>query len=390
MDSMKAGLYTYAWDLEAEGFDRAAGRIAEAGFTAVNLATSYHAGKFILPHNPKRKLYVAQDGSLYFQPDLTSYGRIQPRVNSLVSADDSPVTRLQEVARTHGLEYVAWVVCLHNSWIGEQYPDVTAQTAFGDSLFHSLSPAHPDVREYMVAMIGDLVSRHEVSAIELESPGYMGFHHDHHHIMYGVVVDPVQSELLGVSFNSAEVTGATEAGIDVEGLRRRIAGLVDACWNEGKAVEVDGAPSVEAKAVLDDPELAAYRAWQHDQVVSLSAEIQQMIKERSGVTEIRHFAAMAAGEGGVIDAPLMATGDAVLAGYAATPEDVAPRMAALESLDTPTWGMIRAIQPEVTDPAQIEPLVSAWRDAGVTGVDVYNYGLMPERTFRALGEALNR
>jgi hypothetical protein len=218
----------------------------------------------------------------------------------------------------------------------------------------------------------------------------MGFHHDHHHIMYGVVVDPVQSELLGVSFNSAEVAGATEAGIDVEGLRRRIAGLIDACWNEGKAVEVDGAPADEAKAVLDDPELAAYRAWQHDQVVSLSAEIQQVIKERSGVTEIRHFAAMAAGEGGAIDAPLMATGDAVLAGYAATPEDVAPRMAALESLDTPKWGMIRAIQPEVTDPAQIEPLVSAWRDAGVTGVDVYNYGLMPERTFRALGEALNR
>ncbi len=37
---MDAGLYTYAWDLDAEGYDRAVGRIAEAGFTAVNLATS--------------------------------------------------------------------------------------------------------------------------------------------------------------------------------------------------------------------------------------------------------------------------------------------------------------------------------------------------------------
>lgn len=387
---MKAGLYSYAWDLEAEGYDRAVGRIAEAGFTAVNLATSYHAGKFILPHNPKRKLYVAEDGSLYFQPDLTTYGKIQPRVNSLVSADDSPVTRLQDVARIHGLEYVAWVVCLHNSWIGEQHPEVTAHTAFGDPLFHSLSPAHPDVREYMLAMIGDLVSRHDVSAIELESPGYMGFHHDHHHIMYGVVVDSVQAELLGVSFNPIEVAGATSAGIDVEGLRSRIAGLVDACWNEGMAMEIGGAPSARAQAILDDAELTAYRAWQHEQVVSLSAEIREVIQERSAATEIRHFAAMAAGEGGAIDASLMATGDTVLAGYAATPEDVAPRMAALESLDMPKWGMIRAIQPEVTDPAQIEPLVSAWKAAGVTGVDVYNYGLMPDRTFRALSEALNR
>src|SRR5690606_6159824 len=115
-----------------------------------------------------------------------------------------------------------------------------------------------------------------------------------------------------------------------------------------------------------------------------------VIRERSAATEIRHFAAMAAGEGGSIDTALMSAGDSVLAGYAATPDDVAPRMAALESLDAAKWGMIRAIQPEVTDPAQIQPLVSAWRDVGVTGVDVYNYGLMPERTFRALGEALNR
>jgi hypothetical protein len=64
-------------------------------------------------------------------------------------------------------------------------------------------------------------------------------------------------------------------------------------------------------------------------------------------------------------------------------------MAPLASLDQPVWGMIRAIQPEVTEPSQVAPLVKAWREAGVTGVDVYNYGLMPERTFRALGEALN-
>ena len=81
---MKAGLYTYAWDLEDEGYDRALGRIAEAGFNNVNLATSYHAGKFLLPHNPRRRLYIAEDGAIFFQPDLTKYGtitapRAQPR-----------------------------------------------------------------------------------------------------------------------------------------------------------------------------------------------------------------------------------------------------------------------------------------------------------------------
>jgi hypothetical protein len=386
---MKAGLYTYAWDLADEGYDLAVGRIAAAGFAAVNLATAYHAGRFLLPHNPRRKVYDAEDGSLYFQPDLSKYGRIQPRVNSLVTADASPVSLLQAAAQTHGIDYVAWVVCLHNSWLGERYPEVTAHTALGTPLRHSLSPAHPDVREYLLAMIGDLVSRHDVAAIELESPGYMGFHHDVHHVIFGVPVDTVQSTLLGISFNPVEVEGARAAGIEIEPVRARIATLIDRAWNEGVATEIDGLPSAEAQAILADPDLAAYQAWQHEQVVSLSNAIREIVKRQSPGTEIRHFAAMAAGEAGGVDTSLMASADAILTGYAATPADVPARVAALESLSQPTWGMIRAIQPEVTDPGQVGPLVDAWRSSGVAGIDVYNYGLMPDRTFQALGTALN-
>lgn len=386
---MKAGLYVYAWDLEDEGYDLALGRIAAAGFSNVNLATSYHAGKFLLPHNPKRRLYIAEDGAVFFQPDLSKYGRITPRVHSLANAESNPVDRLITSANVHGLQYVAWTVVLHNSWIGEQHPHVTAKTPFGDSLFHSLSPAHPEVREYIVNLVGDLVSRHEVSAIELESPGYMGFHHDHHHLMYGIDIDSVQAELLGVSFNPSEIDGAKAAGINVSGIQTRIVDLLDRCWNLGEAVQVDGTPSAKAAELLADPDLAAYRNWQHQQVVSLSAEIRDTIRQHSPRTEIRHFAAMAAGEQGSIDADLMKTGDAVLAGYAATPDAAAWRVAALAELEMPVWGMIRAIQPEVTDPSQVAPLVEAWKAQGVAGVEVYNYGLMPERTFQALGEALN-
>ncbi|MBA3274387.1 MAG: hypothetical protein H0T72_01235 [Chloroflexia bacterium] len=385
---MDAGLYTYAWDLEAEGYDRAVGRIAEAGFTAVNLATSYHAGKFILPHNPRRKVHFAEDGALYFQPDLTTYGRLQPRVSSLASANGSPVSRLHESVARHGVSYVAWTVCLHNSWLGERYPETTMHTAFGDPLIHSLSPAHPDVREYLLAMIEDLVARHEVAAIELESPGYMGFTHGYHHEIFGVEIDPVQEALLGVSFNPVEIAGAAEAGIDAERLRQRVASLIDSCWNEGVALQLGGSPSADAQALLDDAELTAYRAWLHDQAVSLSNEIREAVRQTSPATDIRHFAAMAAGDTIGIDRDLLNTGDAVLAGYAASPDDIRARMAALDGFGRPVWGMIRAIAPEVVEPEAVAPLVEAWTAAGVAGIDVYNYGLMPERIFRALGEAL--
>lgn len=382
---MKAGVFTYAWDLEAEGYDAAAGRIAEAGFTAVNLATSYHAGKFLLPKNPRRRVYFAEDGALYFRPDLATYGRIQPRVHSLAAEGDDPVTKLLAVAGTHGLEYVAWTVCLHNSWLGERYPDATMHTAFGDPLIHSLSPAHPDVREYMVTMIGDLVSRYEVAAVQLESPGYMGFLHGYHHEIMGVDLDDVQLRLLGISFNPAELEGARDAGIDAERLRARVAALLDGCWNRGVPVKEGDGPSAEAQALFDDAELAAYRAWQNEQVVSLSAAIRDAVKQANPTTEILHFGALDGGEAGEA---LVATGDAVLAGYASSEDDARRRARDFAAFGKPVHGMIRAIAPDMTDPGVVAPRVAAWRESGVAGVDVYNYGLMPGVMWDAVAAAL--
>jgi hypothetical protein len=386
---MKAGIFTYAWDLDAEGYERVAGRLADGGFTAINLATSYHAGKFLLPHNPKRRVHFAENGAVYFQPDLSRYGRLRPRVSSLVSAVGEPVARLEHAARHHGLDYVAWMVLLHNSWLGEGHREITMHTAFGDPLIHSLCPAHPDVREYILALIRDLVSRHKVAAIQLESPGYMPFTHGYHHEIVGVALDEVQERLLGISFNPVEIAGATATGIDVEGLRQRIAGLLDACWNQGVPLWEGDGPSAAASAVLEDPEMAAYQGWQQDQVVSLSRQIREVVAQVSPATEIRHFA------GAIVDAPgseperdLLDTGDAILTGYATSDADARARAAAAITTGKPVWGMVRAIAPDTTDPAEVGLRIATWRESGVDGIDVYNYGLMTQPMLDAVMRSL--
>lgn len=371
---MRDGLFTYAWDLEDEGYDVAIGKIAEAGFATVNLATSYHAGKFLLPHNPRRRVYFPEDGALYFKPDLSRYGRIQPRIHSLAERDQDPVTKLLEAIRPHGLTYTAWTVCLHNTWLGERYPDTTLHTAFGDPLIHSLSPAHPDVRAYLVSMIGDLISRHDVAAIQLESPGYMGFLHGYHHEIIGAELDTVQQQLLGISFNPVEVEGACKAGIDAEGVRARVAGLLDACWNAGVPVMEGEKPASGARDLFDDADYLAYRAWQTDQVIALAEEIRSAVKANNPNTQVLHFAAL---DGSDADSRLIATSDGVLAGYASSDEDARERATRAAAFGKPVRGAIRAIAPDTVDPTVIAPRFAAWEDAGVTGVDVYNYGLMP-------------
>lgn len=388
---MQAGIFTYAWDLEAIGYDRVVGELAGGGFTAVNLATAYHAGKFLLPRNPRHRVYFAEDGALYFQPDLSKYGRIRPRVSALVSADGDPASRIQRAAAAHGLDYVAWIVCLHNSWLGERHPDATMHTAFGDPLIHSLSPAHPDVREYLVAMVRDLVSRYEVAAVELESPGYMPFVHGYHHEIIGVELDPVQQRLLGISFNPVEIAGATEQGIDAEGLRVRVADLLDACWNRGLAVTSAHGPVAGAAAILDDPEMHAYLGWQNEQVVSLMGLVRKAIAHSSPATRIRHFASMNAATPADDSArELLGTGDAILAGYASSDSDAHARAEIARALGKETWGMIRAIAPDMTDPADVASRVEAWRAAGVDGIDVYNYGLMTTPMLDAVAAAIGR
>lgn len=382
---MQTGLFTYAWDLEAEGYDAAVGRIADAGFASINLATSYHAGKFLLPRNPGRRVYFPEDGSLYFRPDLSRYGRILPRINSLAERGDDPVTKLLAAIRPHGLTYTAWTVVMHNSWLGERYPDTTMHTAFGDPLIHSLCPAHPDVREYVLTMVTDLVSRYDVSAIQLESPGYMGFVHGYHHEIIGVDLDDVQQQLLGISFNPFEIEMAQVRGIDAESVRKRIADLLDACWNRGIPVMEDERPSADVQALFDDPDFIAYRAWQDDQVISLAEQIRVAVKDTNPATEIRHFAAL---NGTQADERLIATGEGILAGYASSDDNARERAGKAATYGKRVHGAIRAIAPDMTDPATIAPRIAAWQEGGVDSVDVYNYGFMPGTMWDAVTKAV--
>src|ERR1022692_2646251 len=55
-------MYVHPWDVADEGADSVLERITSTGITTVNLATSYHSGRYLLQHNPKKKVYFAEEG----------------------------------------------------------------------------------------------------------------------------------------------------------------------------------------------------------------------------------------------------------------------------------------------------------------------------------------
>ncbi len=382
---MHAGLFTYAWDLDAEGYDNALGSISSAGFTAVNLASAYHAGKFLLPHNPRHRLYFPEDGAIYFSPDSSRYGRIQPRVSSLVGRGRDPLRDLDRERRKHGLELVAWTVCLHNSWLGERFPDCCIHTAFGDPLIHSLSPAHPDVREYIQALVRDIVSAADVTGIQLESPEYMGFEHGYHHEVIGVPLDDSQRLLLSISFSEHEIQRAEREGIDPERLRHQVADALDAGWNRP-----DDASSA-LDAVMSNPDFEAYGALLTTIEAEFVSGICDAIHDASPDTEIRFFAGMAASEENTgVPEHFIEHAGGMLTGYMPSDDAVRDRAAKLKSImgDRPVYGMVRAISPDADHPDQAASRVRAWKESEVDGIDVYNYGFMTRPMIDAVGNAL--
>lgn len=381
---MQHGIFTYPWDLADHGYDAALGEIAHAGFSNVNLAVQYHNGKFLLPRNPKRRVYYAEDGAVSYRPDLSRYGAMKPRLHSLVTDTSSPTDEVNKRAEKLGLKLVAWTVCLHNRWLGEQFPEAVQHTVFADPLYNSLSPAHPLVREYMIAHVTDLASRYDLHAIMLESPGYMGFVHGEHHEIIGTEFDAVQRDLLNLSFSDYEVEQATAAGIPAGMLREITAAVLDASFNQGvRLSNEDGSPRTVVKSLINGG-LPQYMEWLIQQELSLANEIRDAVKAVNPNTEIWHFPTL---DDSPRDAALIATGDGTLAGYATSEEDAATRVQDAAQLGRPVRGAIRAITPDTTSPDQIAPRLAAWKKAGATGVDVYNFGLMNGVIWNAVQEA---
>src|SRR5438309_2362545 len=102
---MYTSIWAYPWDLLDEGLDSALGRIADAGLNGVGVAAAYHHLRALCPHNPKRAVYHAEGGVVYFRPEPRFFeeSRIQP-ILSEMAAESDPLAAICEAAAKRGLK----------------------------------------------------------------------------------------------------------------------------------------------------------------------------------------------------------------------------------------------------------------------------------------------
>lgn len=362
-------MYVYPWDLEEEGATAVLPRLRDIGIDAISLAVSYHAGKFVRPHAPRRHVYFPEDGTIYFVPDASRYGSIKPLLNSCVGTYDP----LRELAR-HGadLRVTAWTVGLHNTPLGTAHPSLVVRNCFGDPLWNSLCPSQPDVRAYLVGLCADLAANQPLAEIAIETPGWQAYRHGHHHEFELLDLTPRAQILLGMCFCDACCAEARKAGIDGDALRRRAVDELEKFFADGTEPATD--PEIDA-------DWRAFNAMRAASVTALVAEIRAAMPRAIDLAivpttqtpnslcwiEGSDLAALA--QICRLEVPAYQTGVPAILADAAEVRAAAGPAAKIGYILRPTY-------PNLSSAHEVRQVVTALDTAGATGLSFYNYGHM--------------
>lgn len=385
---MPTSLYCYAWDLAGAAGKARLDRVAELGLDGLSLATAYHAGKFLRPGAPDGKVYFPEDGTVYFRP-RGRYRALVPQVAKVTEEQDV----LADLLADGRFAVRGWAVLLHNSRLGFAHPDLAVRNAFGDPLFYSLCPAQPEVQHYAVTLCADLAQHYGVSGLALETPGFMPFAHGYHHEFGLMPTNGWMNLLLGLCFCDACRQQARVAGIDVEGLARRVREAVHGYMAGPASVPEDMAQAWTAADLVLDPELGAFLRWRCQLVTGLIAAIRAALPPRVGLSiipSVQRPSAAAWSEGSDL-AAIAATGAAIeLCLYEPDPNRAladlldsrrrAGASAELAAILRPAW-------PDIGSEAQLTQTIRLLVEQGVRHVGFYNMGHIRPHNLAWLGAA---
>ncbi len=374
---MYKAIYAYPWDLADEGVDTVLDRLRPTGINTITLAASYHAGKFVRPHAPAGKVRFLDDGTVYFRPRPDRYGVIKPIVNPMVAEHDM----LAELKRSApDLDRVAWVVCLHNTPLGQRHPECTVRNAYGDPYVYSLCPAHEAVREYVVALCADLADAYELTGLVLETPGFLPFDHGFHHEFSMVELNPWAKWLLGLCFADASRTEASRVGIDADRLAAETRASLDRFFAADIAAPDDMAAQWWIADLVGDPEWSRFLNWRCRLVADLVAEVRAALPAETTlavIPTVQRPTAAGWSEGSDL-AMLARAADALeipayepsAARVLADAWDVRRRAGADARLNF----ILRPSHPDLAGGAETTAAVLALKEAGMEGIAFYNYG----------------
>jgi hypothetical protein len=381
---MHAAIWAYPWDLIDEGVETVTDRLYAMGVDEISLATNYHSVQAFLPHNPERRTFFSRASS-YFQPDA-NYGRLRPVSNETMGEDDWVDQIIAGVDKSP-LSLNSWTVGCHNSRLGMRHPETTLTNAFGDSLVFGLCPSNPEVREYLLALVGDLARRGGFQRIELETfdffhgTGY-GWHHEKFHTKLGSLGE----FLFGLCFCNQCCDNAAAANIDAEHARSSTMSTIDGIVAGTIPPETDVGTWLRSHPIVND-----YVDRRTETLASLFDDLATV----TGAVDLGCYIGMLDMDrtwmhGVDLHALAEHLDYYLVTAYEPTRDEAVACFSKATELtpDIPVHAGIHAGYPFVTDEMTLKAMTAGLVDAGAQRVSFYNYGLLPESNLNWIEESI--
>lgn len=382
---MGRSMFIYPWDLLDEGIVKTLRLLKDMGMTSISLSVSYHSGKFLLPHNPKKKIYYHPSGRIYYRPNYKEYKILKPKLGEAYKQysdnDDryDLISRIIKEAKELDMEVKAWVVGFHNSRLGKDHPQYVVRNVYGEPYYHALCPNYTETKHYVLKMIEDLLTQYDLDAIELESFDYLGCLHGDHHEIIGMQNKQFLEKLLGLCFCPNCESKAEELGVNVNNLKRNLRKKIDLACN------------LESEGMFDDiPHYEQFLNMRTMVVEELYRNIKMLISETGRNVSLNALVWMAGGSDpsfyGTSVKVLDTYVDSWIACYPESAQDVKSFVLRAKEIipEEKLKGGVRMLEPQLTHPHQVADYITQYERAGVKDLYFYNYGLTPNETLLQL------
>jgi len=217
---MQVILRAFVWDFAPEKMTSTFRRLRdEWGLDGISFVVSNPSKLLFLPNSEQGRFRYADEGAVCFRPERSWYADLPVMpVASELCGRRNPLKEASERAKEVGLRVSAVVTCCYNPLLGRKHPELTVQNALGDRILHLLCPANPLVREFLVRMVGDLVTNYPLDAVELEDLGYLTLMRARE-LVTDLTITPAADHLLSRCFCEHCCRIASQSNIEIERVR---------------------------------------------------------------------------------------------------------------------------------------------------------------------------
>ncbi len=396
---MYVSMYTHVTDVFDEGADRVVANMqdmASANTVAVCIRSFGERAQYSLghtPHNPRRKTYVDEVDVVYFKPEPRFYGKLRPSAS--IEFPEDVLRVLTEVKQRRPFKLTVSLSALMNRNLALE-AEYSIKDIFGAPIRKCTCINHPDIREYVLGLVRNMVSEYDLDEIEFD------------HLRYDPVKfdcsDEFTNFLLQGCFCEHCVRKGRELGYDTEAMRQQLQELFNR-----REIPYDSTLFI----VKEDPHecnhlFNAFMLVQHDTfrdyfrmrmdfISQFAREAHEAIKALNPVIETSAYLQMTphAWYFGQDHTALSHIFDRIkITNYSRPLERKRYEIATARFLMTGAASMVsthKLCPQQVFTEDEVErELTGCWEMGGLEGFSVYAYGWIPFSFMKRMGETIRK